>query len=659
MTFQAHIAGSQIDGARDYQEDAFLITHLQGNKNQISSLIIVADGMGGHAAGNVASNMAVQAFNKHVSANYLKEETSTVLNESILKANGSLTETIKETSALGGMGCTMVCALIEQGHLWWASVGDSHLYLLRERKLTKLNADHSYGGFLDRMEAAGTPIKPEKGLSRNMLMSAITGDDIPEIDCPTTPFILKHGDRLVICTDGLDTLSEGKIVQYTDWADNSKECSESLLSAVEEAGYPKQDNTTVVVAMVEDDGVNVATKDGAADELDDDEDITEPQGAKKTAKSASETQQTTATRTQPVTLETNVIQDKPKSKIGLIFGIAATLLVLAGGGYFFVLSTSKPDRTVSTVTTDLKPEVELEKGKPADTASPAPPASTSIPETAPAKKVPTDKKTVASAPEKAPAIIKQEQPAIATTEKKEIQDKLKDGSNAPLMMVMPSGSFEMGSPASSRFAEERPRHKVNISSFSVSKYEITVADYTKFAKATNRKLPKKALANKPQYPITYVKWDDAYNYVKWLKQQTGKKYRLLSESEWEYIGSTGKKSAFWWGYDESSGKAHCFGCDSGLDPRAPAKVGFFEANDFGVHDTAGNVAEWVRDCWHRNYQGAPTDNEVWEGGDCAYRVVRGGGFASPQQSIRSAKRDRLKSDLGYEHVGIRIARDLD
>ncbi|MFB3116939.1 MAG: PP2C family serine/threonine-protein phosphatase, partial [Gammaproteobacteria bacterium] len=278
MAFQSIIAGTQIDGARDYQEDAFLITHLSDAHDNPSALVIVADGMGGHAAGNVASNMAVQAFNKYVTSNYPSEDLAATLNESLLRANGAITDTVKETPALDGMGCTMIGLVIEGDHLWWVSVGDSHLYLLRDRKLTKLNADHSYGGFLDRMEAAGTPVEAEQGLSRNMLMSAVTGADIAEIDCPPTPFTLEHDDKLIICSDGLDTLSEGKIIQYSDWSDTPKECAEALMDAVEDAAMPRQDNTTAVVVKIIDD--SAAETAVVEEEDDDDDDITTP-GATK------------------------------------------------------------------------------------------------------------------------------------------------------------------------------------------------------------------------------------------------------------------------------------------------------------------------------------------------------------------------------------------
>ena len=129
-------------------------------------------------------------------------------------------------------------------------MGDSHLYLVRNRELLKKNADHSYGGFLERMAAAGTPVEREAGLALNMLMSALTGDDINEIDVPAEPLELQAGDRILICSDGMDTLSAGKIIQFSDWSGSPKECAEALLNAVEETGMPKQDNVTVVVVDV-------------------------------------------------------------------------------------------------------------------------------------------------------------------------------------------------------------------------------------------------------------------------------------------------------------------------------------------------------------------------------------------------------------------------
>lgn len=679
MALTYDIAGAQIDGARDYQEDAFLTTNLKDKDGKSSSLVIVADGMGGHAAGNVASNMAVQAFNKHVSANYPTDEISEVLNGAVLKANHSIAETIKETPALDGMGCTMVAVLIEKDKIWWASVGDSHLYLIRNRELNKINADHSYGGFLDAMEAAGTPVDPEPGLSRNMLMSAITGADISELDCPSSPLQLQAGDKILVCSDGLDTLSDGKIIQYCDWSDSPKECADALLNAVEEADMPKQDNTTVVVIHIFDKDAAVGkAPEPEEEEDDDDEDITDRSGVRKpdlektTDMTEDETAEHEAVPDDEPQFETGAdeaqsVSAEPASEAaagpaeseppadkerragggkGLVIGIAAViLLAVAGGGYLFMSSKE----TTPPQTAPEEPETVAEIEEP-ETEPPPPPEEEVAAE------------TEETAPETAEtqAPVSEEEPASVTVKPgSEMQDPMKDGGMGPVLVTIPGGTFDMGSPSTSANADERPRHTVQVDSFAISKYEITFAEYDRFAKATGRKQPDNLYMDREISPVIFVSWDDAYNYAKWLSEQTGHKYRLPSEAEWEYAASGGRNSSFWWGFDEKPGMAHCFTCDSQYDPRKPAKIGSFEPNPYGLYDTAGNVAEWVHDCWHENYKGAPTDGSVWEGGDCSQRVARGGSYISPQQSIRSSKRDKFRSDSGYDHLGIRVVREIE
>jgi PPM family protein phosphatase len=352
MALQFDIAGAQIDGARDYQEDAFLISRLTDADGNQAALVIVADGMGGHAAGNVASNMAVQAFNKYVTGNYPADDLPGVLHTAVLKANGSIAETIRETPALEGMGCTMVAVLVEDHKLWWASVGDSHLYLLRDKELTKQNADHSYGGFLDRMAAAGNPIEPEAGLSRNMLMSAITGEDITEIDCPEQPLELRHGDRIILCSDGLDTLSSGKIIQYCEWSEKARECGEALLNAVEEAAMPRQDNATVVVLDAMDPAALAAETEQQAPVLElttaDDEDQTAPQPVAPAPPAQAR--------------EPAIQRDWSGIKSGLMAAFAIILvLAVAGGGYLLwqQLSGHDPD-AIEPVATEESFEVPPE-----------------------------------------------------------------------------------------------------------------------------------------------------------------------------------------------------------------------------------------------------------------------------------------------------------
>ena len=659
MALQFELAGAQIDGSRDYQEDAFLITHLTDKNGNPSALIIVADGMGGHAAGNVASNMAVQAFNKHVSANYPTDNPAEILHECVIKANNSIKETVKETPALAGMGCTMVAAILEAGKLWWASVGDSHLYLVRNNELIKKNADHSYGGFLDRMAAAGTPVEPEPGLARNMLMSAVTGDEINEIDAPEEPFELQAGDRIMLCSDGIDTLSTGKIIQFSGGSESPKECVDALLNAVNEAAMPKQDNTTVVaVNVVEKAQASAAVTPAQEGKAGPQATPASPGG--DNGKSSDEPRPgTVAPEAQPPTPPPpppvqQAPQEPKKGNTGLIIGIAAIIIIAIAAGAFMLFNGKKP--ASPTMADDTASSIE-DGGEPPAIAETAPvPEEKEI-----ALNETTDSSPVKVPPEetKPSAEKAQEKKATATTGGKEFHDTLKDGSLGPAMIWVPAGSFDMGSPGSSRYAEERPRHTVTVNKFAMSKYEITFAQYDKFAKETGRKIPDNLYLDRETHPVIFVSWDDAFYYSKWLSKQTGKNYRLPSEAEWEYAAGAGKRSTFWWGFNEEPGKAHCFGCGSAFDPRKPTKVGSFSPNPFGIYDTAGNVAEWTYDCWHENYKDAPSKAVVWEGGDCAYRIARGGAYSSPPQSIRHTKRDKFKSDSEYDHIGIRLVRDPD
>lgn len=644
MALQFELSGAQIDGARDYQEDAFLITHLTDANGNPSALIIVADGMGGHAAGNVASNMAVQAFNKHVTANYPSEDASGILYECVIKANNSIKETIKETPALSGMGCTLVAAILEQDKLWWASVGDSHLYLLRNKELIKKNADHSYGGFLDRMEAAGTPVEPEPGLARNMLMSAITGDEIDEIDVSEEPLELQPGDRVVLCSDGLDTLSKGKIIQFAEWSDTPKECAEALLGAVEDAGMPKQDNTTVVVVDVREKAAT-AVADTKPPETEEPAPAAAPQAAARDAGD--------------ITQDLETPQTDKKGGKGLIIGIAAAIVIAIAVGAFVMLGGKESAPPTAGVEETAGPEIgAAEEPAAAEPAAeePAAPETGTTPagagEPAAGGGETTPPETAA-----APAGEKKVEKTAAPAAGREFHDTLKDGTAAPTMVWIPAGTFQMGSPGSSGNAEERPRHEVSVDRFAMSKYEVTIAQYKKFARATGREIPDDMYMEEKTHPVVYVKWDDAFYYAKWLSRQTGEDYRLPSEAEWEYAAGAGKTTPFWWGFEEKPGMAHCFGCGTGLDPRKPTKVGSFDPNPFGLHDMTGNVAEWVQDCWHDDYKGAPGDGSVWEGGECSYRVVRGGAYSTPMLSVRHAKRDKYKADAKYDFIGIRLVRE--
>jgi formylglycine-generating enzyme required for sulfatase activity len=234
----------------------------------------------------------------------------------------------------------------------------------------------------------------------------------------------------------------------------------------------------------------------------------------------------------------------------------------------------------------------------------------------------------------------------------------------PEMAVVPAGSFCMGDNQGEGYGTEKPVHTVHISKFAIGKYEVSFDEYDIFAQATGRVKPPDYYWRRSNRPVIDVSWDDAIAYTKWLSEQTGKRYRLPTEAEWEYAARAGTETRYWWGDDiQQHGKvwANCDGCGSQWDNDQTAPVGSFDANPFGLYDTAGNVSEWVQDCWHDSYKGAPTDGSAWlkqDGGDCARRVVRGGSWFDKPRGVRSAGRGRLGPAHGPNDTGFRLAQDL-
>ncbi len=312
-----------------------------------------------------------------------------------------------------------------------------------------------------------------------------------------------------------------------------------------------------------------------------------------------------------------------------------------------------------------------------------------------------------------------QRPAVGT----EFRDGLRQGGLGPVMVVLPAGSFIMGSPdgEAGRYANEGPRHRVHIERpFALGRTEVTVGEFRRFVEASGyvtsaeggegsffrdpatgdwRLEPRLDWrfdsAGRPaeaDLPVVHVSWDDAQAYARWLTQQSGAHYRLPSEAELEYANRAGSQSAFPWGEgappaalanikgegdrpvtaprlwrhtadeeryarqegptpDVFRGYADGFG--------APAPVGRFPANAFGLQDTAGNVWEWAADCWHADYRGAPGDGRAWEaGGDCERRVVRGGSWYCYPRHIRAANRWARWPIFRNMYIGIRLARDL-
>ena len=138
-------------------------------------------------------------------------------------------------------------------------------------------------------------------------------------------------------------------------------------------------------------------------------------------------------------------------------------------------------------------------------------------------------------------------------------------------------------------------------------------------------------------------------------------YRLLSESEWEYVARAGKRTRYWWGDEIERNRANCNGCGSPWDGLQTAPVGMFSPNNFGLYDVHGNVWEWVEDCWNDDYDGMPVDGSAWTSERCdnSPRVLRGGAWNNEPQNLRSANRNRSTAKNRNNNVGFRVARTLD
>jgi formylglycine-generating enzyme required for sulfatase activity len=239
----------------------------------------------------------------------------------------------------------------------------------------------------------------------------------------------------------------------------------------------------------------------------------------------------------------------------------------------------------------------------------------------------------------------------------------KECTDCPEMIVVPAGNFTMGSPANEKghTAAEEPQHNITIAKpFAVSKFELTFENWD--ACAAHGDCDRHIGDNgwgRSQQPVINVSWHDAQTYVAWLRRVTGKPYRLLTEAEWEYAARAGNTTAYYWGDDIGKGNANCDGCGGQWDGKQSAPVGSFAANAFGLYDMAGNVWQWVEDCWHSNYNGAPTDGSAWTtSGDCSRRVLRGGSWVFNPQRLRSANRSRDAAGYQAWGTGFRVGSTL-
>lgn len=279
------------------------------------------------------------------------------------------------------------------------------------------------------------------------------------------------------------------------------------------------------------------------------------------------------------------------------------------------------------------------------------------------------------------------------------------GGQGPALVVLPTGSFAMGSNDDERGhdANESPRHDVALAKgFALSRNEISVGQFREFVRASGYVPDSVRLGGSSVYdeasgglrddddatwqsdyagkpatddlPVINVSWNDARAYAAWLARRSGQRYRLPSESEFEYALRGGTTTRYWWGDGTPTSRVENLtgGGDRSASGRrwsnalsgykdgfwGPAPVHSFAANPFGLFDIGGNVSEWVQDCWHDNYNRAPRDGSAWDNPGCGRRVVRGGSWGSAPDMLRSAFRQGAGADTRSARVGFRVLREL-
>jgi formylglycine-generating enzyme required for sulfatase activity len=264
-----------------------------------------------------------------------------------------------------------------------------------------------------------------------------------------------------------------------------------------------------------------------------------------------------------------------------------------------------------------------------------------------------------------PYMLAQVRPYVLTAEREpalKARDSFREcAGDCPEMIVIPAGEFLMGSPETEKYrdADEGPQHKVTIArSFAVSKFHVTFADWDACVSVGGCPQVGDSGFGRGTRPVLNVTWYDAQRYVAWFSKMTGQHYRLLTEAEWEYAARADTTTAYFWGDEIGKGIANCDGCGSAWDKRETSPVGSLPPNAFGLYDMHGNAFQWVEDCYHPNYDGAPADGSARISEDCARRVVRGGSWFDNPQDIRSAARVGNTPDLRDKYISFRVGRTM-
>jgi formylglycine-generating enzyme required for sulfatase activity/class 3 adenylate cyclase len=327
----------------------------------------------------------------------------------------------------------------------------------------------------------------------------------------------------------------------------------------------------------------------------------------------------------------------------LIFLLAGILLCIAGGALWYLLGQpyGKLPTQASTRPAPTAPHA-LSSPAPAAKQAEAPPQSS--PPVAPAVQPPAPQIQPSPAPAPVARQAAMQPPAALPTEALSASTV-----REPDMQMLRGGSFAMGS---NEDISEKPVHQVTLKPFAISRYPISVREWNACAAA---KVCSFVAPGKDDTPVTNVSWSDAKQFAGWLAKTTGKAYRLPSEAEWEYAARGGTQSRYWWGEQFQTGMANCKNCSDVPASEQPIKIGSFKPNPFGLYDMGGSVDQWVEDCWHKTYHGAPADGSAWVDGDCTAHVIRSGSWKNDERYARPANRDSYDTNVRYPTHGFRVA----
>ena len=344
----------------------------------------------------------------------------------------------------------------------------------------------------------------------------------------------------------------------------------------------------------------------------------------------------------------------------LILSLSLALLIIAGGALWYMLwqpTTKVADLASVPASSQAQPKPSATQAAPQTQTAPsaAPPTQQAAPNAQPLSPL---------APTAPPAMSKQ-QPAVSgqsVDQKAGVApapvSPAKPGAERtsairePEMIPLRGGNFGMGS---NEEISEKPIHSITIKPFAISKYPITVREWNECAAAKPCTF---TATGKDDAPVTNVSWSDAKQFVAWLAGTTQKPYRLPSEAEWEYAARGGTQTKYWWGDQLQLGIANCKNCTDAAGTEQPIRVGSFKPNPFGLYDMGGGVDQWVEDCWHKNYQGAPSDGSPWTAGDCSSHVLRSGSWKNDARYVRPANRDSYDTNVRYPTHGFRVALSL-